>query len=206
MKTVNTSIIFFLLSISLLGCTEKTIQKKGEDVTMLAGKNILMIIAKSNFRDEEFEVPYQLFKKEGAKIIIASSSLNISKGMLGKTIKPDALLSQINIDNFNAVIFIGGSGASEYWNDPTAHNIAKNAIIKGKILAAICIAPVTLANAGILSGKKATVFSSEIGPLRAKGAILSNKDVEIDGNIITASGPTAAFKFGETIIKELCKK
>ncbi|GAJ17159.1 unnamed protein product, partial [marine sediment metagenome] len=71
---------------------------------------------------------------------------------------------------------------------------------------AICIAPVTLANAGILDKKKATVFRSEVKAIKRKGAIYTGKVVEVDGNIITAEGPQAAEEFGKTIINLLLKK
>jgi protease I len=76
---------------------------------------------------------------------------------------------------------------------------------KEKIVGAICIAPVTLANAGILTGKKATVFESETKKLKDKGANCTRKNVERDGKTITANGPKAAKEFGETIAKALAE-
>jgi len=70
-------------------------------------------------------------------------------------------------------------------------------------LAAICIAPVTLARAGLLKGRKTTVWSSEAGKLKAAGAVYTGKSLERDGNIITASGPTAAIEFGSQLLKVL---
>ena len=63
-----------------------------------------------------------------------------------------------------------------------------------------------LANAGILEGKKATVWYSEAGRIEAKGAVYVNKSVVKDGNIITASGPQAAEEFGKTIAQTLFEK
>ena len=164
-------------------------------------RKILAIIASSDFRDEELLVPKGIFEKQGFEVIIASSSLKPSRGMLGAEVTPDILIREVNIDEYGAVIFIGGSGASEYWNNPIAQNIAKDALEKKKVLAAICIAPVTLANAGVLSGKKATVWASEANRLVKKGASYTGSAVEVDGNIITADGPASASKFAEAIIK-----
>jgi protease I len=77
------------------------------------------------------------------------------------------------------------------------------AVKQNKIVGAICIAPVTLANAGILSGKRAAVSISERQQLADKGAECTFKDVQRDGNIITASGPPAAKGFGEAIAEAL---
>jgi protease I len=70
-------------------------------------------------------------------------------------------------------------------------------------VAAICIAPVILANAGLLNGKRATSFSSEKNTLVTKGALVSVNGVESDGKIITAEGPSHATEFGEMILKAL---
>ncbi len=169
----------------------------------LKEKKVLMIIAGRNFRDEELLKPRKILEDRGVKVIVASTSLHQARGMLGATVKPDILLSSVKIQDYDVITFVGGSGASQYWNDPLAHSIAQEAVQKGKILCAICIAPVTLANAGVLSGKKATVFSSEISKLEAKGAIYTGKPVQVEGKIITGEGPQAAEQFGEAIVKAL---
>jgi protease I len=170
-----------------------------------SAKKAVMIIANKNFRDEEYEKPYAILKAKGVAITTASSSSGEAKGMLGARVKAEVLVSSVKADDYDAVIFVGGGGASEYFNLPAAHKIATDAIAKGKLLCAICIAPSTLANAGVLKGRKATCFSSEAGNLRAKGAIYTGKPVEQDGNIITANGPESATKFGEAIASALGK-
>ena len=169
------------------------------------GKKVVMIIASQNFRDEEFQKPKAILERQGAKVIVASSSLNKATGMLGATADPEVLYNQIKVQDYDAVVFIGGSGATEYWNDPAAHTIARACVENGKILGSICIAPVTLANAGVLTGKKATVWSSEIEQLKAKGVNYTGADVQEDGQIITADGPSSAEKFGNALVKALAR-
>ena len=169
----------------------------------LEAKKILMIIASNNFRDEELQVPKGIFEGEGAKVTIASSSLEESTGTLGATAKPDVLIGDVEAQDYDAVIFVGGAGSSEYWEDAKAHEIVRSTLEKGKLLGAICIAPVTLANAGVLNGKKATVWNSEAGKLRQKGAIYTGAGVEVDGNIITADDSHSAKEFGEAFVDAL---
>jgi protease I len=168
-------------------------------------KKAVMIIAHENFRDEEFLQPVEVLEKSGIEVKVASSRIGIAKGTLGAKIKPDMLLSEVDIKDFDAVVFVGGAGSSEYWNDPVAQKLVQAANNSGKVVAAICIAPVTLAKAGVLKGKKATVWSSEAGQLKSAGADYTGNPVEVDGKIITAAGPFAATAFGEEIVKALEK-
>lgn len=200
-------IVIFIVLLSFLLLVLYNLEGGGsKTMSKLQGKKILMIIASQNFRDEELFKPRELFIKEGMEVILASSSLEISRGMLGGTAKPDILIGEVKVEDFEAIIFVGGIGASEYWNNPIAHKIAKEAVSLNKLICAICIAPVTLANAGILDEKKATVFRSEVNAIKRKGAIYTGKAVEVDGNIITAEGPRAATEFGQTIINALSEK
>ena len=200
-------ITIFVVLLSFLLLFFYNLEGGGSDtMSKLQGKKILMIIASQNFRDEELFKPRELFIKEGMEVILASSSLETSRGMLGGTAKPDILIGDVKVEEFEAIIFVGGIGASEYWNNPITHKIAKEAVSLNKLICAICIAPVTLANAGILDEKKATVFRSEVKAIKKKGAIYTGKAVEVDGNIITAEGPQAATEFGQTIINALIEK
>lgn len=166
-------------------------------------KKAVMIIAQDAFRDEELLEPRQILERGGIEVKVASTTLQEVRGMLGVKVKPDILLSAINAEDFDAVVFIGGAGASQYWDDPQAHQLAREVLDNNRILAAICIAPVTLAKAGILKGKKATVWSSEANQLKSAGANYTARAVEKDGNIITAAGPFAARQFGERLLEVL---
>ncbi|MEW6170491.1 MAG: DJ-1/PfpI family protein [Candidatus Omnitrophota bacterium] len=166
-------------------------------------EKVVMIIADNNFRDEELLDTKAILEKNDIKVIIASTTQDDVYGMLGAKVKPDILLKDIKAQDFDAVIFVGGSGAEQYWNDPVALNLAKEACELKKIVAAICIAPVILANAGILKDKKATVWPSEKEKLKDKDVFYSGKTVEIDENIITADGPQSAREFAEAISKAL---
>lgn len=164
---------------------------------------ILAIIAGKDFRDEELFIPEKIFKENGFKLVVASSSLSPSRGMLGAEVRPDILLEAVNVDDYDAIIFIGGIGASEYWNNPIAHKLTQDADKKNKVLAAICFAPVTLANAGVLSKKKATVWASEANKIIQMGAVYTGSAVEVDGNIITANSPSASPQFAWAIVDKL---
>ncbi len=160
---------------------------------------VLMIIAPENFRDEELFHTKEEIEKTGHKTTIASIKKEESTGMLGGKATPEKTIYEIEEDNYDAVVFVGGSGASIYFDNERALEIAKNMYENGKIVSAICIAPSTLANAKILENKKATCWESESKNLEQKGAEYTGESVTIDGRIITANGPKAAREFGKRI-------
>jgi len=168
-------------------------------VNDLKGKKVAMIIASKNFRDEEYLQPKDVLSKAGAEIVTVSSTLDQCTGILGAKVKPDVLISEMKASEYDAVIFVGGHGSSEYWDSAVAHKIVKDTVSHKKILAAICIAPSTLANAGVIQGKNATAFPSVSSHMESKGAKYTGKPVEQDGKIITGYGPEAALEFGEAV-------
>lgn len=161
---------------------------------------IAAIIAKNKFHDEELLVPKSIFEEAGYEVTIFSSSLGKAKGMLGAVVSVDNVITELNPKEYDAVIFVGGVGSSEYWDNERAHQVARDTLANHRVLAAICIAPVTLAKAGVLNGKQATVWSSEKAKLKREGAIYTGAGVEVSGNIVTANGPRSAREFAEAIL------
>ncbi len=164
---------------------------------------VLMVVAKNNFRDEEYLEPRRILEEAQIKVLVASSSKGQAVSMRGLKVSVDLDLSQANAEGFDGIIFVGGGGAREFFEDKAALSLARAFFGGGKVTAAICIAPVILANAGLLKGKGATVFGSVRGELAAKGAILLDDDVVTEGRLITADGPAAATKFAQAIVKAL---
>lgn len=166
-------------------------------------KKILMVIAPKGFRDEEFLEPKQVFEESGAEVTVASKGVDKAQGKLGATANVDIDISDAVAFDYDAVVFIGGPGATVYFKDETAHKLAKDAAESGRVVGAICIAPSILANAGVLEGKKATSFPSEEKNIEPKCAEYTGHDVQVDGKIITANGPEAATDFGHAIVRAL---
>lgn len=162
-----------------------------------------MVVAPQNFRDEELFEPKKVLEERGIGVEIASKGATEARGMLGGKIAVDKDLNEVRLDQYQSIVFVGGSGSSIYFNDPAALSLAKKAYDQEKVVAAICIAPSILANAGLLKGKKATSFSSEAENLRNKGADYTGEGVTVDGKIITAKGPDYATQFGEKIVEAL---
>ena len=193
---------FFLCLLAILSVSGQTFSSEAKAAS-LSSKKVLMIIASKDFHDQEFIKPKKILEKNGIKITIASTSLRVATGMYELRVKPDLLIKQAKADNYDAIIFVGGIGASALADDPSALSLVREAQRNNKIIGALCIAPVILAKAGILEGKKAAVSPYGINDLKKAKAFCSGKKVEIDGNIITGGDPGAAEDFGNAIIKAL---
>ena len=171
----------------------------------LKNKKILFVVAPLNYRDEEFIEPRRILESYNAKTTIASKNCKEAKGMLGSKVIINLDLENVKVSEYDAIVFVGGSGSNVYWNDKTALNIAKEAYLKGKIVASICMATGILANAFLLRGIKSTGWEDTKELVEKNGGIYTGNDVEISGRIVTALGPKFAKDFGEAIANALNK-
>jgi protease I len=158
--------------------------------------NALIILANHDFRDEEYLETYQALRDAGVETKIAANSNEDCRGVTGTTVSVDYTFDEIDPIQYSAIVLIGGVGIQGYLHDDSLHKVVKDFMANGKIVAAICWAPAILANAGVLSGKKATVWQGASEDLDKGGAEYTAEAITVDGNIITANGPDAASQFG----------
>lgn len=174
--------ILLLLFLLLFGCVQEGAKIGGGE--MVKGK-VLFVIAPSDFRDEELFDAKSAVEKAGYATAIASTSMDTAKGMLGGTAKPDILVEEANVDDYEAIVFVGGGGVEEHllYEDDAVLDLARSAYEKGKIVGAICIAPRILAKADLVDGKKVTSFGDATtkGMLSEAGGIFTGSSVEQDG-------------------------
>jgi len=170
------------------------------------GKKVVMVIAPQDFRDEEFSQPRAILQEKGITVVVASTTRDTARGMLGLTVKPDIIISEIDVAAYDAIVVVGGSGSQQFlWDNEALRKVVQGARAQGKVVAAICISPVVLARAGVLQGQKSTVFPSAetIEELRKGGAIYEDSKVVVSGALITGSGPEAARDFGYALVDKL---
>lgn len=167
------------------------------------GKRAALIIPSGDFRDEELFETKRVLDAAQVQTVIASTRIGLIRGTLGNATEASIPLNRLIVDDYDAIIFVGGPGAVEYFTNPTALGIARDTVRKGKVLAAIGIAPTILANANVLAGIRATSFLSERERLMQAGAIYTDVPVERERLIITATGPPAAVQFGRAIVYAL---
>lgn len=166
-------------------------------------KKTVAVIAEKNFRDEELLIPKEIFEQKNMPFVIASTTITEAIGKNGTKIKPDMIIDDINIRDFDALLFIGGAGCKQYLDNPVALSLAKEAVTLNKITGAICSAPTILAQAGVLKDKNATVFPADASLLENAGALYTKEALTVDGNIITADCVDSAKIFANKVIETL---
>ncbi|GAB7014745.1 DJ-1/PfpI family protein [Methanogenium cariaci] len=167
---------------------------------------LLMVIAHEKFRDEEFLIPARVFAEAGIAYDVATDQPGSCMGMLGETVEVTRSIKETDASLYDGIVIVGGPGAAEYlWADRDLRALVKTMYEDGDVVAAICLAPVVFAYAGILEGRQATVFKTRLSEksFADKGAVFTDIPVVVDGTIITANGPLAAAAFAEEIISAL---
>lgn len=168
-------------------------------------KRALIIIAQAGYQDVELDGTRKGLEEAGFTPVICSQEAGACTGKLGGHEHALIALADVDLTDYNRIIFIGGPGAAALADDNDAQTLAYKAAQKGLPLGAICIAPTILAKANVLSGKKATVWDQDgeqIALLEESGAIYTGDKVTIDGHIVTANGPDAAEEFGRIMASE----
>lgn len=167
---------------------------------------VVIVIAPEKFRDEELAEPVAALKKAGIEFDIASTRPGTCTGMLGAKTSAGITFDDIDPKNYDGMIIIGGSGCQTHlWEDKLLVSLASYFHEAGKVVAAICLAPVVFARSGILKGRKATAYNSPAAFFEMKkgGAVLVGEPVVTDHRIVTANGPAASRDFAAAVIKEL---
>lgn len=117
------------------------------------------------------------------------------------TITADTLLSNADFDSAQMLILPGGiPGTPNLLACQPLCEQLKQFARENKMLAAVCAAPTILASIGLLNGKKATCYPTEIKSLI--GADYQKQQVVIDGNIITSRGMGTCIEFASAIIEK----
>jgi len=167
---------------------------------------ILFVIAPDKFRDEEFEVPQKAFEEAGIGYDVASTRIGTCVGFFGASVEAGITIEDAKEENYDGIVIPGGIGAQDaLWGNSALMDLVKKFNEKGKVVSAICLSPVVLAQAGLLEGRQATVYKSpaSVHEMKRGGANLVDVAVVADLNIITGNGPAASLEFTEMIIEKL---
>lgn len=182
------------------------VQQKSQDQSLSAvqtTKKAVLIVPAAQFADAELFETQRILTEAGIASVVASSKIGVIQGVFGGIVASEITLDNLKVEDFDAVVFIGGPGAADYFNNPVVLRIAREASARNKVIAAISAAPMILANAGVLRGIRATGLPQQREQMKKTGAQYTGSAVERDGNIITANDSSATVQFARVIVTVL---
>jgi protease I len=162
-----------------------------------------LIISADNFEDSELLVPYYRLKEEGITVSIASVTKGKIRGKHGYEVKVDKTLDEVDPAEYDALILPGGKAPALIRKEEKAIKIAEFFFTHKRPVSAICHGPQTLISAGVLKGRHATCYKSVAGEMKQAGAKYEDKEVVIDGNLVTSRQPSDLPAFMRETMKKM---
>jgi len=175
-------------------------------MTMLC---VALLIAHTGFQPVEYRETLNALKNAGIAVRTLSNKPGYATDIDGNTVKVDEVIDNYDIETCRGFFIIGGPGTLENLDTPIVHEKLKKIRKAGIALGGICLGPRVAINAGVCKGIKITGWDGDgvLDDLAEAGGAkyVRSESVVRDGNIVTASGPKAAKKFGEMIVKVLLR-
>ena len=168
----------------------------------------ILIIATDGFEQSELFKPRESLLDAGATVKLASIGTQPIQGMQhhdkGETITPDMTLGDVRVEDYDALVIPGGvANPDRMRTEEEALRIVRDFFAAEKPVAAICHAPWLLAEADVIEGRTVTGWPSVRTDLKNAGANVVDKEVEVDGLLITSRKPDDIPAFTETLIKTI---
>lgn len=162
----------------------------------------LLLLIENEFRDEEVIYPYYRFKEAGYDVkVVGPEADKEYKGKFGVVFKSDISASQVGLDDVVALIIPGGNAPDKMRIQKNMVDLVKRASRLQKIIAAICHGGWMLVEADIISGKKVTGYRSIATDLKNAGGEYLDKEVVVDGNLVTSRIPADLPAFCRSILE-----
>lgn len=169
----------------------------------LTGKRVA-IFGEKLYEDLEVWYPYYRLKEEGAEVVtVGSGSAPVYHGKYGYPMTVDVAISEVQAKNFHAVVIPGGYSPDFMRRYESMIQFVRDIYTQNGIIAAICHGAWMLASADLLRGKTATSFMAIRTDIQNAGAHFVDKEVVVDGRIITSRKPDDLPAFCKAIITAL---
>ena len=164
------------------------------------------VLAENLYQELEVWYPLLRLKEEGADVVVVGTgSAKMYTSKFGYPLDVDKSASEVTAADFDGVVIPGGYAPDLMRRYPDMVKLVRDAALAGKVLASICHGGWMLASAKVLEGKTVTSFFAIKDDLVHAGANFVDKEVVVDGNIITSRKPEDLPAFMRAIIAALEK-
>ncbi len=171
----------------------------------LSGKRVAILL-ENIYEDQEFWYPYYRLKEAGAEVVVVAPKAGASyTSKHGYEAKSNAAAADVKGRDFDAVVIPGGYSPDHMRRVPAMVDVVRDAHDAGKVVAAICHGAWMLCSADVLKGRTVTCFFSIKDDVKHAGAEYVDREVVVDGNLVTSRFPADLPAFCEAIIAALQK-
>lgn len=159
------------------------------------------------FEDSEFRVPYDRLRGAGHQIdILGVKAGDTIKGYRQKEqVKIEKPVAQAKADDYDALVVPGGYSPDHLRVHRDAVAFTRAIALASKPVAAVCHAPSLLIEADLVYGRQVTSWPSIKIDLINAGARWVDREVVIDGNVITSRRPDDLPAFSDAILRLLAE-
>jgi protease I len=148
-----------------------------------------LILTANGVEDCELFYPYYRFREEGFDADVATPDGQKVMGEHGYSLEANLSFADVDADDYDLLFLPGGKGPEKVRLETEAVEITKQMFEADKMVAAICHGPQVLISADVLRGKRATCWPALRDDLKAAGANYVDREVVVDGNLITSRCP-----------------
>jgi 4-methyl-5(b-hydroxyethyl)-thiazole monophosphate biosynthesis len=159
-----------------------------------------LVLLADGFEEIEAVTIIDVLRRAGVAVVTAALTSRSVRGSHAITLEADASLDAVSNEDFDAVVLPGGMPGSKHLRDDArVRALVRRAAESGKLVGAICAAPIVLEAAGLLAGKRATAYpGSELPSARYVEA-----SVVTDGALVTSRGVGTALEFALALVERL---
>jgi protease I len=167
----------------------------------------IAVLAEDLYEDLELWYPVIRMREAGARVtLVGTGTSSTYRGKHGLPVTVDTSADKVSAADFDALIVPGGYGPDRLRRHQSVLRLVREVFEQGKPVAAICHAGWVLISAGILKGKRVTSFSSIKDDMVNAGGKWEDREVVVDGNLITSRQPDDLPAFCRAIIEALRKE
>lgn len=148
-----------------------------------------LILSADHFEDSELLVPLYRLQEAGHTVEVASVAGGSIVGKHGYSVPVDKTFTEVDASAYAVLILPGGKAPAAIRHLPEVQTIARAFMAADKPVAAICHGPQILISAGLLVGRRATCYRSVSEELQAAGAHYEDREVVVDGRLVTSRQP-----------------